>query len=246
MNVYGSPAVLAAIAVDNLLFSYYVLIVLSAIVVSFFIYRIANDSVRHLRTLTCLNNDTQRYFRTPNGIFGFIKQHLFYAPLFRKRHSRPVRAGPVDLGTLPTRLQGLLIIGIVAMNVVLCVYGIGWHGPIMTKLKHFRNRAGTLAVVNLIPLVTMAGRNNPLIWLLNIPYDTFNLMHRWFGRIVVSLAITHSTVEIIIMILMGTMGKKVHPSGFEIFQQSLANTRFITFGFVVSRATRHPPAWRLY
>lgn len=237
MNVQSSPAVVAAVASDNLLFSHYILIVLAAILVSFFIYRIANDSVRHLRTLTCLNNDTQRYFRAPNRIFGFIKQHLFYAPLFGKRHSRPVRAGPLDLGTLPTRLQGLLIFGIIAMNVVLCVYGIEWHGPIVTKLKHFRNRTGTLAVVNLIPLVIMAGRNNPLIWLLNVPYDTFNLMHRWFGRIVVSLAITHATVEITNMIVSGTMGKEPHPSGFAIFQQTLANTRFITFGFVVSRST---------
>ena len=237
MNAQYSPAAVAAVAVDNLRFSHYVLIVLSAIVVSFFIYRIANDSIRHLRTLTCLNSETQRYFKTSNRIFGFIKQHIFYAPLFKKRHSRPVRAGPIDLGTLPTRLQGLLIAGIIAMNVVLCVYGIEWHGPIVTKLKHFRNRSGTLAVVNLIPLVIMAGRNNPLIWLLNVPYDTFNLMHRWFGRIVVSLAITHATVEIINMVVSGTMGQGPHPSGFAIFQQTLASTRFITFGFVVSRST---------
>ena len=237
MNAQYSPAAVAAVAKDNLLFSYYVLIVLSAIVVSFFIYRIANDSVRHLRTLTSLNNETQRYFRTPNRIFAFFKQHLFYAPLFKKRHSRPVQAGPIELGNLPTRLQGLLIVGIIAMNVVLCVYGIEWRGPITTKLQHFRNRSGTLAVVNLIPLVTMAGRNNPLIWLLNIPYDTFNLMHRWFGRIVVSLVITHATVEITNMVVSGTMGEGPHPSGFAIFQQTLASTRFITFGFVVSRTT---------
>ena len=246
MNAQSSPAEVAAVAKDNLLFSHYVLIVLSAIVVSFFIYRIASDSVRHLRTLTCLNNDTQRYFRTPNRIFGFIKQHLFYAPLFKKRHSRPVRAGPIELGTLPTRLQGFLIVGIIAMNIILCVYGIEWRGPIATKLKHFRNRSGTLAVVNLIPLVTMAGRNNPLIWLLNIPYDTFNLMHRWFGRIVVSLVITHATVEIITMVVLGTMGEGPHPSGFAIFQQTLASTRFITFGFVVSRSTSHRCASKLY
>lgn len=236
MNVQPSPAAVAAVEADNLLFSYYVLIVLSAVVVSFFIYRVANDAARHLRTLTCLNNDTQQYFRTPNRILRFIKQHLFYAPLFKKRHSRPVRAGPIELGNLPTRLQGLLIVGIIAMNVVLCVYGIEWHGPIVTKLKHFRNRSGTLAVVNLIPLVAMSGRNNPLIWLLNIPYDTFNLMHRWFGRIVVSLAITHATAEITNMVVSGTMGTGPHPSGFAIFQQTLASTRFITFGFVVSQS----------
>jgi hypothetical protein len=55
----------------------------------------------------------------------------------------------------------------------------------------FRTRTGTMAVVNLLPLVVMAGRNNPLIKLLNVPFDTWNLLHRWFGRIVVLESLAH-------------------------------------------------------
>ena len=59
-------------------------------------------------------------------------------------------------------------------------------------LTHLRNRTGTMAVVNMIPLVVMAGRNNPLIPSLNLSYDTFNLIHRWFGRIVAAEAVCHA------------------------------------------------------
>ena len=79
------------------------------------------------------------------------------------------------------------------MNVGLCVVGIEWSQAGTEVMSvHLRNRTGTLAVVNLIPLVMMAGRNNPLIKLLNISFDTFNLAHRWFGRIMVAEAVAHT------------------------------------------------------
>ncbi len=37
----------------------------------------------------------------------------------------------------------------------------------------------------------MAGRNNPLINLLNCSFDTFILLHRWLGRIVVLETVAH-------------------------------------------------------
>lgn len=232
MAAQDSPAVAAAIVVDNMLFSYYILIVLGAIVVSIFIYRIVVLSVVYIRTLICLNNENQRYFKSANPMYSWIKRHLLDAPLFRRRHQRQLRIGPVEMGILPSRFQSLLLVGIIAMNVTLCAYGIEWNGPLTTKLKHLRNRSGTLALVDMIPLVLMAGRNNPLIPLLDISYDTFNLMHRWFGRIVVALAVTHGTVEII-SIVVG--GQKTHTPGWESFTNTLKEVRFITFGFVVSR-----------
>ena len=231
MGGFDPPAVAAAIVVNNMLFSYYILIVLGAIIISMFIYRITIHSVQYIRTLICLNNDTQRYFKMPNPVFGRVKQHLLYAPLIRRRHQKQLQIGPVEMGILPTRFQSLLLVGIIAMNVVLCAYGIEWNGAINTKLKHLRNRSGTLAIVNMIPLVIMAGRNNPLIRWLNISYDTFNLMHRWFGRIVVSLAVTHGTVEIMSIVI---SGQKTHTPGWESFSDTLKEARFITFGFVVS------------
>ena len=121
------------------------------------------------------------------------------------------------------------------MNVVLCADGIEWNGPMNLKLKHLRNRSGTLAVVNMMPLVTMAGRNNPLIGGLNISYNTFNLMHRWFGRIVAALAVTHGVVEIISIAF---NSNQAHTSGWQMFSGILKETRFITFGFVVSHAQK--------
>ena len=120
------------------------------------------------------------------------------------------------------------------MNTVFLAYGIEWHGPIITLLKHLRNRSGTLAVVNMIPLALMAGRNNPLIKLLGVPYDSFNMFHRWFGRTIVALAITHGVVEIMSIIIGGNRGKVVKTPGFVLFSNTLKEVRFITFGFVVS------------
>ena len=195
-----SPAQLAAAAFDNALFAHFLLILLAGIVVTLGIYRVVIYSVQYIRTLTCLNNDTQRYFREPNHAYGKVKQHLIYAPLFRKRHNRELRISSLGFGVLPTRFQSLFLTGIVAMNVIFCVYNIEWHGNQSALLNHLRNRTGTLAVVNMIPLVIMAGRNNPLISLLNISYDTFNLIHRWFGRIVVGETIAHVLAFTIMMV----------------------------------------------
>ncbi len=191
-----TPAALAAEAVNNIRYGVYIMVILGASVFALGIYRVVIHSVRYIRTLTCLNNDTQRYFKMPSLAFSGVKQHLLYAPLFRRQHRQPVGVGPINLGVLPSRFQTLFLTAVIAMNVVLCVRGIEWHGPLLIKLHHFRNRTGTLSVVNMIPLVVMAGRNNPLIRLLNISFDTFNMCHRWFGRIVVAEVLAHSITQI--------------------------------------------------
>ncbi|KAH3214567.1 hypothetical protein KXV92_003589, partial [Aspergillus fumigatus] len=58
----------------------------------------------------------------------------------------------------------------------------------MYQLKY---AAGHLAVMNSPVLVLSAGRNNPLIPLLGIPFDTFNLLHRWVGRVMIAGALIH-------------------------------------------------------
>lgn len=231
MGGTNSPAEVAAVAVSNVLFSYYILITLGAIVISMILYRIIICSVQYIRTLTCLNNDSQQYFKMQRESIGWIKQHLLYAPLFHRRHQKQMHIGPVETGILPTRFQILLLVGIIAMNVVLWAYGIEWNGPMITKLEHLGNRSGTLAVVNMIPLVIMAGRNNPLIGWLGISYSTFNLMHRWFGRIVVSLAVSHGVEEIMSIVF---IGKKTHTPGWEFFSHTLKEAKFMTFGLLVS------------
>ena len=110
----------------------------------------------------------------------------------------------------------------------------------MTTVLHLGNRAGTMAVVNMIPLVIISGRNNPLIWLLNISFDNFNLMHRWFGRIVVVLATSHGIAETMVIVISqkkNPMNKDV--PGIHLFSEALKEAEFIVWGVVVSRKT--PP-----
>lgn len=123
------------------------------------------------------------------------------------------------IGNLPTRVQAIFLLGVVAMNVSYCVHGIPWHGQREELLGHLRNRTGVLAVVNMMPLVLMAGRNNPLIIALNLSFDTFNLVHRFFGRIVAIQAVVHSISHI---------AKVVDKC---------------RWGIIVSKTCANPPSW---
>lgn len=230
------PATLEAINSKNQLFSEVLIYVLLGMVAVVFIYNVIAITSRHIRFLACLNHDNQLYFRTPNAILAFFKRYILYAPMFGKRHSQPMHIGPIEAGALPTRLQALLLLGIIVMNVTLGAYGIEWHHvtadnplPRVTVLTHLRNRSGYLAVANLVPLFIMGGRNSPLIALLNVSYNTFNLLHRWFGRIVVSFAIVHVTCQ---LISWNDAAKKMHMSSITLFRENLDEERFLLWGFV--------------
>jgi Ferric reductase like transmembrane component len=156
-------------------------------------YRVIIVAIQNLRTVACLHNDTQRYFAIPSPRWGKFKSTILYAPLFRARHNKEFElSSAVNMGTLPSRFQSMFIGAMLAANVILCVHAIHWSMPRAEVLSVLRNRTGTISVANLIPMVLMAGRNNPLISLLNIPFDSFNMMHRWLGRLAVLEAIAHT------------------------------------------------------
>lgn len=179
---------------ENIQFATYTLLSLACLAFAIAVYRVALSGVRHIRTITSLTNATQHYFRVPNPWFSTAKEYILYASLFRSRHMQELQLfRRWGMGVLPTRLQTLFLVGLIGMNVGLCIAGIEWSQAGTEAMSiHLRNRTGTLAVVNLIPLVIMAGRNNPLIKLLNVSFDTFNMAHRWFGRIMVAEAIAHT------------------------------------------------------
>ncbi|RYC64053.1 hypothetical protein CHU98_g2170 [Xylaria longipes] len=168
----------------------YITAIGSALVI---IWRVTTGITRYVRTVASLNNDTQRFFAQPSSRFSWIKKHILYAPLFRKRHNREFQvSSAVNVGTLPSRFQFLFLLGYFVTNVVFTVVHIPFAESAADGLKQLRNRSGTLATVNLIPLIILAGRNNPLIPLLGISFDTMNLLHRWFGRIVAIEAVVHT------------------------------------------------------
>lgn len=180
-----------------------ILFLLGVLVAAFTIYRLVIYCVCYIRTLACINNSTQKYFRAPTPAFARIKEHVIYAPLFRKRHHQEFSLFGATLGILPSRFQTIFFVAVIGMNVALSVCHIPWDGPQQAALKQFRNRTGTLAVVNMIPMMVVAGRNNPLISALNAPFEAFILVHRLFGRIIAAEAFVHTVAQLMIMVNKG-------------------------------------------
>ena len=168
------------------------LMVLGLMAAFIYVWKMWHRLASHMRRLASFTNERQRYFVSPHGMLAKINNHIIYAPLFRTRHNREFQMSrAVNMGTLPSRFHSFLLVGIVVMNVVLCVVTVPYGSSETTVAGLIRNRTGTMATVNLIPVVLMAGRNNPLITLLQVPFDTFNLIHRWLARIVVLQSLAH-------------------------------------------------------
>jgi hypothetical protein len=129
----------------------YIFIVCASLIVAMIIWRVSVELVKYVRTLTCLNNETQRYFAIPSRTFASFKKNLLYAPVFRKRHNREFQlSAALNVGTLPTRLQLLFITGYFGTNVAFCVVSIHWDQAFTTVARELRNRTGILAVVNMV------------------------------------------------------------------------------------------------
>lgn len=155
-------------------------------------------AVSYMRTVACLNNEKQRYFARPNGLHSLFRKHIVDAPLFRKRHHREFKlSSAINVGTLPSRAQMSFLLLYVGASVLLTVWSIDWNQATRSIYSDLINRTGIMAIANMAPLFLLAGRNNPLIRLTGITFDTYNLVHRWLGRIVVLEAILHTTFYIL-------------------------------------------------
>jgi predicted ferric reductase len=229
----GTPAAAPAASADNSVdpvdvnnaeYALYIFYCCAAVAFAIMLYQVAQSLQRHIRTLVCLNNEKQTYFVTPNYYLAWFKQNLFYSPLFRQRHHEELFVWRnLSLGILPTRFQSLLLMGIIAMNVTLCTLGIEWTMGGSDLLQHLRNRTGYLAVANLVILIILGGRNNPLIKWLGISFDSFNILHRWFGRIFILESIVHSVAWCI---------DRVHIAGWAAVQKSIQNNKLNLYGFI--------------
>ncbi|KAJ5551713.1 FAD-binding 8 [Penicillium sp. DV-2018c] len=175
------------------------IIYISLIIVAFALFcgRVAQISHAYLRQITAASSNKQQqtfWAQEQSTWWPNLKKHFLYAPLGKKRHNRELQlSSAVNVGTLPSRLQSILILLYFISQVAYCVfldYSVNEKPALIAEL---RGRSGTLAVLNMVPLFLLAGRNNPLIPILRISFDTYNLLHRWLGRIVVLESIVHTT-----------------------------------------------------
>ncbi|KAJ5622711.1 hypothetical protein N7528_005943 [Penicillium herquei] len=212
-------------ALDDKL-AHYTLLALGCAAAAYYIWHLAVRFSSHLRRLSTFGDQNQRYYVQAHERFSWVKNHIIYAPLFRNRHNREIQISQaINMGTLPSRFHAFLVVGIVAMNVALCVVTTPFGTQEDTLAGIVRNRTGTMATVNLIPLVLMAGRNNPLIAILHVPFDTWNLLHRWLGRIVVLEALAHT---------FAWMVPKVQEGSWSVVGEAISGSSFLLSGFVTT------------
>lgn len=76
-----------------------------------------------------------------------------------------------------------------------------------------------------VPLFIMAARNNPLINWLNLSFDTFILLHRWFGRIVVLESLAHT---------IAWMASTKSVGGWSSVQEAIKTDPMKIYGLIVS------------
>jgi len=153
-----------------------------------------------------------------------LKRRVLYAPLWKKRHNREIRlSAAVNMGTLPSRLHALLLFVYLGSNIAY-MFLLDWSKENkFSLLAEVRGRAGTLALVNMVPLIILAARNNPLIPMLQISFDTYNLYHRWLGRVVVAEVIIHTVAWAIV---------QVADNGWEGVWHRISDEAFISAGAV--------------
>lgn len=136
---------------ENELLSHFLLIICGALAVTLIIWRLYSVIVKYVRQVSCLSNDTQYYFARASPKTSWIKKNLVYAPISRKRHNREIQmSSAVNMGTLPTRMQLLLLAGYFATNVAFCVINLNFQSNFYDFASQLRNRSGVLAVINMV------------------------------------------------------------------------------------------------
>ncbi|KAI9808134.1 MAG: hypothetical protein M1825_004591 [Sarcosagium campestre] len=180
----------------DLLFTRVLWLSLGLLGVVILIARFVQRGQAHLRHVFSLNATIEQqtfWSQERSTTWAYIKRDILYAPIWKKRHNREIQlSSAINIGTLPSRFHLCLLSLYILCNVSYCValdYGKSSKQELLAEL---RGRSGVLAVVNMIPLFIFAGRNNPLISLLRVSFDTYNLLHRWMGRVVVIESAVHT------------------------------------------------------
>ncbi|KAF1976309.1 hypothetical protein BU23DRAFT_45218 [Bimuria novae-zelandiae CBS 107.79] len=156
--------------------------------------RFSNMFYKHARHLTILSNpERQGYWKlNRSSWWPWLNRHVFMAPLHKKKHNATFQiSSAIDNGTLPGRWHSCLLVVYGALNLAWCL-ALDYSLERKSVVAALRGRTGTLAALNLIPTVLFALRNNPLISILQVSYDDFNLFHRWAARITIIEAIAHT------------------------------------------------------
>ncbi|KAI9668664.1 MAG: hypothetical protein M1831_001103 [Alyxoria varia] len=187
------------------------------------LFKLGNNHLRHLFA-TGSGRDRQTYWvYNQTTWWPWLKRYLAYAPIWSKRHNREIQlSSAVSFGTLPSRFQLILLTIYFISNIAYCG-ALHYDRGIEGVMAELRGRTGALATYNMIPTILFAMRNNPFIPLLKVSFDTFNLLHRWTARIVITESVAHFLAWAVL---------KVATEGWKSFNMSIQKSSFIGSGFI--------------
>lgn len=198
--------------------------IVGLIVLTIHIIEIAWNKFRQVSAMS-VAGDQQRYWKYAQWSWmPGVKKHITYAPLFTKRHNREIKlSSAINVGTLPSRLHAILL-SLYLLSNIGYMFVLNWNNENKYSLcAELRGRSGTLSAVNMVPLIILAGRNNPLIAMLQVSFDTYNLIHRWTGRMVILEAVIHTMAWWIV---------QVADEGWDSIGWHIMNETFVASGFI--------------
>ena len=212
----------------NYTFSNVIVATFFGLMLATMLYRIFNRGSQHVRHLLTMGSKEvdQRYWMYNHGTWWpRLRKHLIYAPLYGVKHNQARSIRKVDIGTVPGRYHTLLLVLYLLSNTAYTL-AIDWRKDNRhSAVAELRGRTGILATLNMIPTFLFAMRNNPLIHIMGVSYDTFNLLHRWCARVVVVESVIHTICWAI---------NCVAVAGFDQIRTSLATSESFRWGMVAA------------
>jgi len=188
---------------------------------------IFNMCWRQMRHMSVLGRpDGQAFWKiNQTSWWPWIQRHILTAPLWKKRHNRSFQlSSAIENGTLPGRWHTVILVIYVCLNIAWCAI-LPYKDEHLSVIAALRGRSGTLAALNLIPTILFALRNNPLIPLLQVSYDDFNLFHRWAARITIVETLVHTATWLF---------NTSHGGGWKAVANALRDEPSYTWGMVGS------------
>ncbi|CAI4823823.1 BDM_1a_G0052720.mRNA.1.CDS.1 [Saccharomyces cerevisiae] len=116
-------------------------------------------------------------------------RRYFTLPTIWGKHASSFSYLKIFTGFLPTRSEGVIILGYLVLHTVFLAYGYQYdpYNLIFDSrreqvARYVADRSGVLAFAHFPLIVLFDGKNSTMTWLTGIRYTTFITYHKWLGR----------------------------------------------------------------
>ncbi|AJP39833.1 Fre2p [Saccharomyces cerevisiae YJM1078] len=164
------------------------------IICAYFVAIMAFAGVLH-----CMNYTPFKTVLLKQKLVGYVRGYLTL-PTIGSKHASDFSYFKIFTGYLPTRLEGIIILGYLVLHTVFLAYGyeydpenIIFKSRRVQVARYVADRSGVLAFAHFPLIVLFAGRNNFLEYISGVKYTSFIMFHKWLGRMMFLDAMIHGS-----------------------------------------------------